>query len=395
MSRYPRVAFGEVLSASRNGVVIDPIVEYRTAGIFSFGKGIFARPAILGAETSYKKLVPLRTNQLVFGRLNAWEGGIAVVVSDSDGLFVSQEFPVLDIDQDRVEPSYLAHLCRWPDLWEALMQRSRGLGARSGVRRLRVHEERLLEVEVPLPDIAEQRRVAVKLDAIARRTAAIASRAASLSKLSKALPASLAQRHDLSDHDKQRDGWVKTPLGEIMAEVSDMRTVEPTERYPNVGILSFGRGVFEKPPIDGSTTSAKKLNRIYAGQFIYSRLFAFEGAYSSVPDRFNGHFVSGEFPTFELDQSRLLAPYVAAYLRSEETWADLAGSSKGLGVRRQRIHAETLLAYEIWIPPLTQQRQVVTQLEKLAQATHLRERSVTLAKALDASTLNQAFAGLL
>lgn len=112
---------------------------------------------------------------------------------------------------------------------------------------------------------------------------------------------SLAQRHDLSDAQKEELGWRRCRLSEVITPVSDPVAVEVDKQYPNVGILSFGRGVFEKPPIDGSRTSAKTLYRITAGQFIYSRLFAFEGAYAAVPPEFDGWYVSNEFPTFDVD----------------------------------------------------------------------------------------------
>jgi type I restriction enzyme S subunit len=390
VSAYPLAPLAEVLTADRDSVALEPTDTYPTVGILSFGRGLFARPPITGAETSYKTYFRLRSGQFVYSRLFAWEGAVAVVPDEFDGFFVSPEFPTFSITP-RATPRYLSHIARWRAFHEQLAGGTKGLG----LRRQRVNPEQLLAMEIPLPSIEDQHRIADELDVISDRARKIVGHVGNATRLSGALPASLAQRADLSDSERRREGWAKVSLGAVMTETSEIITVEPTETYPNIGILSFGRGLFEKPPIDGSTTSAKKLNRIRVGQFIYSRLFAFEGAYASVPDRFDGHFVSGEFPTFDLDQSRLLAPYLAAYLKSEETWADLAASSKGLGVRRQRIHAESLLAYEVWIPPLTHQRQVVVQLEQLEQATHLRERTATLTAALESSALNQAFAGQL
>ncbi len=135
-----------------------------------------------------------------------------------------------------------------------------------------------------------------------------------------------------------------------------MTRVEPNLSYPNVGIYSFGRGLFTKADIDGSMTSAKALHRIRAGQFIYSRLFAFEGAYTYVGDEFDGYFVSNEFPTFDVDPERLESRWLANYLRSPERWAELGGASKGIGVRRQRVPVEAVLNYEVWLPPICVQQ---------------------------------------
>lgn len=63
-------------------------------------------------------------------------------------------------------------------------------------------------------------------------------------------------------------------------------------RIPNCGVYGFGRGLFERGPIDGGETSYKSLNRLHANMFVVSRLKAFEGALTIVPDGFNGWFLS-------------------------------------------------------------------------------------------------------
>jgi type I restriction enzyme, S subunit len=392
MNSSPETPLATLLTQVRRAVQVEPLREYRLLGVRWYGEGLFVREVRAGGELAASTLYEVKSGDFVYNRLFAWKGSFAVAGPEHEGCFVSGEFPIFAIDSERLDTRYLFHFFRCPESWNVVLGQSTG-GTPTSRNRLR--EDRFLKLGLPLPSLPEQQRIATKLDAVSEHAASVARCMTRAEAVLGALPASLAQRHDLSDAEKQQHGWLRLTLAEVMTEVSDMRTVEPTETYPNVGILSFGRGLFEKPPIDGSTTSAKKLNRIRASQFIYSRLFAFEGAYASVPDRFDGHFVSGEFPTFELDQSRLLARYLAAYLKSEQTWAELAGSSKGLGVRRQRIHAESLLAYEIWIPPLTHQRQVVAQLERLEQAAHRRQGAAALATALAASALNQAFAGLL
>ena len=130
---------------------------YRTAGIYSFGRGLFARPPIVGSDTRYTTLFRLHEDQFVLSRLKGWEGAVAIVPPELDGLVVSQEYPTFDIDQRRADPAYLAWLCRWDRFWESLLTQSKGVGA----RRDRVHPDRLLAVQVPLPSLDEQRRLGV------------------------------------------------------------------------------------------------------------------------------------------------------------------------------------------------------------------------------------------
>ena len=155
MSRYPLVPLGEVLTPVRDEVPVELDHTYRTAGIYSFGRGLFARSPIAGADTKYTTLFRLHEGQFVYSRLFAWEGALAMVTPGFDGMYVSQEFPTFDINRSRAEPAYLAWLCRWDRFWESLHVGTKGLG----LRRQRVHPDRLLAVQVPLPSLDEQRRL--------------------------------------------------------------------------------------------------------------------------------------------------------------------------------------------------------------------------------------------
>jgi type I restriction enzyme M protein len=202
-----------------------------------------------------------------------------------------------------------------------------------------------------------------------------------------------ASRSELERYE-YKAGWAKTVLDDVMQWREDSVSVDETAVYPNFGILSFGRGTFEKVPIDGSSTSAKRLNRVHAGQFIYSRLFAFEGAYSFVPASFDGWFVSAEFPTFDVDPDKLDARWLAAYLRSPERWAELAMQSKGLGLRRQRVPREAVLAYEIWLPPYDEQQRFLALAERVKSVQAGHRQLMQLAESLPQTILNQALASM-
>jgi type I restriction enzyme, S subunit len=162
----PEVPLGELLAIAHDEVAVEPDETYRPAGIYSFGRGLFARPSISGAETKYAKFTRLREGQLVLSRLNGWEGALDVVGPDFHGLVVSQEYPTFDIDPSVLDPRYMRWVCRWPDFWDALVPRG------SMVRRKRVHPERLLSTTIPLPSLEEQRGLAeagVRLEDVKNR----------------------------------------------------------------------------------------------------------------------------------------------------------------------------------------------------------------------------------
>ncbi|SNT06391.1 type I restriction enzyme, S subunit [Streptosporangium subroseum] len=155
---------GDALISEIDGVDVSPDETYRIAGVFGRGRGIFGRGPILGNETSYKKLHRIHAGSLVMSRLKAFEGAIGVVPDEFDGWFLSPEFPTFAVREDRAIMNYIKHLCSWPDFWGMLQGESKGLGA----RRERVSANRLLSIRVPLPNLDEQRIIAIKFDRLAR-----------------------------------------------------------------------------------------------------------------------------------------------------------------------------------------------------------------------------------
>jgi type I restriction enzyme M protein len=187
--------------------------------------------------------------------------------------------------------------------------------------------------------------------------------------------------------------WRLMPLSSCMHLVDDEHRVDPSKSYPNLGIYSFGRGLFRKLPIDGTTTSAKTLHRVRAGQFIYSRLFAFEGSYGLVTPEFDGFFVSDEYPTFECDPEIVRARFVAAYFRSENVWKRVAVGSKGLGDRRQRVQPGQVLGHEILLPPLEWQDKIVEIQDQADRARAISGDVADLLSALFPAFLDRVFSG--
>ncbi len=150
-------ALGELMRPSQRVEAVSPNASFRIAGIYSFGRGLIDRGAIRGSETRYRSLAPLETDDVVVSRLGGWEGAVAVVGSAFAGAYVSPEYPVFTPNRDLLNPDYFKGIAmsRW--LWEAIGGATRG----SMARRKRIKAEQFLEVEIWLPPVAEQDRIAV------------------------------------------------------------------------------------------------------------------------------------------------------------------------------------------------------------------------------------------
>jgi len=118
-------------------------------------------------DFSYSKLTRLHTGNFVYPKLMAWEGALGVVPPECDGCVVSTEFPVFEIEVERVLPEVLDIYFRDPSVWPEISEASTG----TNVRRRRLNPIDFLKYRMPLPSRETQmrlRQIASKLDALRR-----------------------------------------------------------------------------------------------------------------------------------------------------------------------------------------------------------------------------------
>jgi hypothetical protein len=388
-TRSEAIRVGDVLSLERRPVVVELDAEYEEIGIRSFGRGIFHKDPITGVALGNKRVFQVEAGDLVMSNVFAWEGAVAAATQAEAGKIGSHRFMTFVPINARIDTSWAAWFFQSEPGLELIRKASPGSAGRN--RTLAI--KRFEALDISLPPIEEQRRTANRLDQVSACSRKLARCSAHAASLTEALAASVSARPDLSESARHSAGWRRTNLGSVMRAVTDRIDVEPAGSYPNLGIYSFGRGLFAKPNIEGGATSANALNRVHTGQFIYSRLFAFEGSYGFVSPEFDQYFVSNEFPTFDTDSERLEAQWLANFLKAPDRWAELASSSRGLGVRRQRVSIESVLAYEVWLPPIEQQRAMVQLVDRLEHGASRAQAGAWIGS-LAPAALNEAVAGI-
>jgi type I restriction enzyme S subunit len=176
--------------------------------------------------------------------------------------------------------------------------------------------------------------------------------------------------------------WPKVRLGEVLQPVARSEAVDAAKEYRLLGVRLDGQGPFLRETVTGAQTSASKLSRVAAGDFIYSRLFAWRGAFGIIAPELDGCYVSGEFPTFLPAYERLDIRFLRYWFTLPKTLAFVDENCSGsTPLTRNRFKEEYFLALEIPLPPLAEQRRIVTRIEELAAQIHgaraLREQAST------------------
>ncbi|MDP3091368.1 MAG: restriction endonuclease subunit S [Nitrospira sp.] len=162
MSKWPLVPLGEILTKSEDWVALDPEKQYNEVTVRLWGKGVVLRRQVIGAEIASSRRLRVRANQFILSRIDARNGAIGLVPESLDGAVVSTDFPTFALNAERVIPPYLGWMGRTPAFVDICKQASEGT-----TNRIRLQEDRFLHEEVPLPPLAEQRRIVARIESLA------------------------------------------------------------------------------------------------------------------------------------------------------------------------------------------------------------------------------------
>ena len=184
-----------------------------------------------------------------------------------------------------------------------------------------------------------------------------------------------------------------TPMHELVSLRELNVTVSPLESYSFAGVYSFGRGVFKQHSLQGTEFSYNKLTRLSAGNFVYPKLMAWEGALGTVPDECDGLVVSPEFPVFDVNEDKVLPETLDVYFRTPSVWSLLSGISTGTNIRRRRLHPSNFLQFEIPLPDMKTQQKLRDVKAKSDQMKSHRQKALQEFDALLPAILDKAFKG--
>lgn len=351
---------------------------YPVAGVYSFGRGLLQRDAIRGAETKYQTMTQLSEGNLVYSKLGAFEGAVALVRAQFAGSYVSPEFPVFQVADD-VDRGYLDHLVSSAGFAEQLNAVTTGVGA----RQKRVSPNSFLSLRVPLPDRPEQRRIAAHLDGLSA-TDHMAQRARDLA--NSVLPAA---RNELF---QQVANAPRKPLGELLTVNRTAVDVVADKSYKRIGIYSWGKGFLHREPAPGADLGSMRYFTFPSKALMLSNIQAWEGAVAVTGDEELDYVSSNRFfPYVPRDDKAIFVPFVAHVLLSDWGLDELRRASPGTQVRNRTLGQKLFEAIELPVPSLDDQIRSSAQLDRLAEIGERARRAAELANAILPAARNKVF----
>lgn len=379
-SGWPRARLGDLVAKKADWIDLDPDTEYRQVTVKLWGGGVELRRIAKGSDIAAKSQIRVRSGQFILSKIDARHGAFGIVPKALDGAVVSQDFPVFQPNEAHLLPDFLGWMSRTEWFVELCRRASEG-----STNRVRLREDRFVDYTVPLPPLAEQRRIVGQLDSIAARLEARTRAADALgTELSSAVRKAFL---------KVIAGARRIRMGDVAPLVRRPVEVDLESTYPELGVRSFGKGTFHKPALTGFDVGTKRLFRIEKGDLLFNIVFAWEGAVAVAKDADHGRVGSHRFLTCVPDPAHATAEFLRYFFLTDEGLQRLGTASPGGAGRNRTLGLEALTAIEVPVPPLDAQLWF-NGLQ--AKATLARTRNAEAAAELDRlipATLHQVFDG--
>jgi type I restriction enzyme S subunit len=379
-SHWERTALSNVLTKSDRWIILDAQTEYKEVTVRLWGRGVALRGIVSGPEIAGNRRMQVRAGEFIASRIDARNGAFGLIPDELDGAVVTNDFPIFAVDAQRMLPGYLHWLSKTGDFIESCKAASEGT-----TNRVRLKEDRFLQIEIPLPPLTEQRRIVAKIERLAGKIEEARGLRRQIALRQQQLLRAVFYSGD-NDEVPMRDlVHLKEPNVDVL----------PTEQYQFAGVFSFGRGMFPGEVKPGMEISYKRLNRLQAGQFVYPKLMAWEGAFAIVPPHCAGMVVSTEFPVFDADHDRVLPEVLEVHFTNPAVWQQVSGSSTGTNVRRRRLHPDTLLGYRFPLPSMNRQQQIAVLQGRMRLLESVQAQMATELDALLPAILDRSYKGKL
>ncbi len=386
MSRHwPKVRLGDVLRHRKEFITIDDLETYRRPRVQLHAQGIVLRDEVPGALIKTKSQQVCRAGELLVAEIDAKVGGFGIVPESLDSAVVSSHYFLFEVDAAKLERRFLDYFIR--------THAFRGqVEAQGSTNYAAIRPTHVLGYEIPLPPLAEQRRIVARIEELAAEIHEARKLREEAGNEASALIQSV-----LHDHFSRRSvSWCSLPIGDVI-EIKD-KLVDPTlpayRHFPHISGENMESGTCRLLPWRTAEQDGVRSNNYLfgPGTILYSKirpylrkaiLVDFEGVCSA--DVYPIRATNNELdPTFVM-WSLVAEPFTAHANR-------LSGRT-----RMPKLNRKQLFDFRLAYPPLDEQRRIVAELDALqAEVDTLKRHQADTAAKLDAllpAILDRAFRG--
>ncbi len=157
--------------------------------------------------------------------------------------------------------------------------------------------------------------------------------------------------------------WPKVKLGDVLRYRKEFITIEDLQDYRRPRVQLHAQGIVLRDTVAGAFIKTKRQQVCRAGEFLVAEIDAKVGGFGIVPSGLHGSIVSSHYFLFVIDEAKLNRTFLDYFIRTPAFREQIAaqGSTNYAAIRPSHV-----LSYQIPLPPLAMQQQVVAQIDELA-----------------------------
>ncbi len=392
MKSWPKVRMDEVMRHRKEFITIDDLTTYRRPRVQLHAKGIVLRDEVPGSLIKTKTQQVCRKGEFLVAEIDAKVGGFGIVPGTIDGGIVSSHYFLFVIDESKLDRCFLDYFIRTPTFRDQVE-------AQGSTNYAAIRPTDVLGYEIPLPPLAEQRRIVARIEELAAKIEeARALRRQAVTEAEALLPSKVLCVFE----DGPAKGWAKGKLGDYVVDDCYGTSEKTSDDDTGIPILRMGN-------IQRGRLDLDDLKYLHLSEKDRAKLILQPG--DILVNRTNSAELVGKCAVFDVDGEYSFASYLIR-LRLNRKVADPRlvanyinspfGRTYMLSEKRQmtgqaNVNSTKLKALPIALPLLPEQHRIVAELDALqAKVDEVKRLQVETAAELDAllpSLLDRAFKG--
>lgn len=152
----------KLLNRVKKPITINPKELYKQIGIRSHAKGIFYKEEVTGKSLGDKSVFHIEPDCFIVNIVFAWEHAIAKTTINEAGMIASHRFPMYKPIEGKLDVDYLLHFFKSKKGKDLLILASPGGAGRNKT----LGQTEFLKLQIPVPAIKEQKKIASCLDKV-------------------------------------------------------------------------------------------------------------------------------------------------------------------------------------------------------------------------------------
>jgi type I restriction enzyme S subunit len=162
---WPMVPLGDVIQQRKEFIEIDDFETYKRCRVQLHAKGVVLRDWIEGYKLKTKKQQVCQAGELLVAEIDAKVGGFGLVPDELQGAIVSSHYFLFVIDETVLDRRFLDYFIRTPDFQSQV-------SAQGSTNYASIRPQQVLDYEIPLPSLKEQRRIVARIEELAAKVEA-------------------------------------------------------------------------------------------------------------------------------------------------------------------------------------------------------------------------------